>query len=92
MTRWVARPTVRFGVVDVSVCDLREHGGDLVERVRRGERIIITQSGRRVAQLVAIRERSVSLAALIERRRHLPPVDPAVLLTDCDSVVDASFG
>ena len=38
-------------MADVSVRELRNHGGDVIDRVQAGERIIITRSGHPVAPL-----------------------------------------
>jgi antitoxin (DNA-binding transcriptional repressor) of toxin-antitoxin stability system len=72
----------------VSIRELRNNGGEVVERARRGEQVIITSSGEPVAELRALARAPLSLEALIERRRHLPHVDPAQLRADIDSVID----
>ena len=46
----ITRDTV-VGMADVSIRDLRNHGGDVVDRVARGERVTITRAGRAVAEL-----------------------------------------
>jgi len=71
-----------------SVRDLRNHGGEVLERVRRGERIVITSSGTPVAELRPLSGAPVSLEVLIDRRRNLPAVDPAELRRDIDEIID----
>lgn len=76
---------------DVSIRDLRNHGGDVVARAQRGERLTITRAGKPVAQLVALRRPPMSLDELRERRARLPVVDPARLREDVDAVTDAAL-
>ena len=72
----------------VTVRDLRNHGGDVLDRVARGESIIVTRDGTPAAQLSPLRRRSAPPATLIERRRRLPLVDPESLRRDIDAVLD----
>ena len=65
------------GMSEVSIRELRNHGGEVVDRAARGEQITITRSGRAVAELRAISPAPVSAASLLERWRGLPLVDPA---------------
>ena len=69
----------------VTVRDLRNHGGEVLDR---GESIIVTRDGTPAAQLSPLRRRSAPPAILIERRRHLPLVDPESLRRDIDAVLD----
>ena len=75
----------------VSVRELRNHGGEVLDRVARGETVIVTRDGAEVAELWPRTRRSPSPAELIARRRHLPDVDPAELRRDIDSLLDASL-
>lgn len=72
----------------VTVRDLRNHGGEVLDRVVRGEALIVTRDGAEVAELRARARRSPAPAELIARRRHLPDVDPDALRHDMDSVLD----
>jgi prevent-host-death family protein len=72
----------------VSVRDLRNHGGEVLDRVARGETLTVTRDGAEVAELRPRPRPSVSTAELIERRRHLPTVDPELLKRDIDEVMD----
>lgn len=76
---------------DVSIRDLRNHGGDVVDRVAAGERLTITRSGRPVAELVPLRRPALSSAVLVERWRGLPAVDAARLREDVDAVLDPAL-
>jgi len=75
----------------VTVRDLRNHGGEVLDRVVRGEALVVTRDGAEVAELRPRARRSPSAADLIARRRHLPRVDPQTLRKDLDSVMDAEL-
>ena len=75
----------------VTVRELRNHGGDVLDRVARGEALIITRDGDEVAELRPRRRRGVSAAELIARRQGLPVVDPADWRRDIDAVIDPSL-
>ena len=75
----------------VSVRDLRNNGGDVLRRVERGERLVVTRDGTPVAELTPLARRSVSPRELIRRRRNLPPVDVDALRSDIDSVMDSGL-
>jgi prevent-host-death family protein len=77
-------------MAEVSIRDLRNHGGEVVDRAARGEQITITRSGKPVAELRPLR-RALSAEALLERWRRLPPVDPAALRSDIDELLDTSL-
>lgn len=76
---------------NVSIRDLRNHGGEIVERAERGERLTITRAGTPVAELTALARPPVPLEVLRERRARLPLIDPKHLRDDIDAVVDPSL-
>jgi prevent-host-death family protein len=78
-------------MADVSIRDLRNHGGEVVDRVARGERVTVTRRGKQVAELRPLRSTAVPIAELVRRRTHLPPVDPDELRRDLDAVIDPSL-
>jgi prevent-host-death family protein len=71
----------------VTIRDLRNHGGEVVDRASRGEKITITRAGAPVAELRAVRP-GVSAEVLIDRRRRLPDIDPSRLREDVDQLLD----
>ena len=71
--------------------DLRNKGGEVLDRVERGERVIVTRDGRAVAELSPLPRRSARPAELIERRKRLPRVDPDALRRDIDTVIDPTL-
>jgi prevent-host-death family protein len=78
-------------VESVTVRDLRNRGGEVLDRVERGERVIVTRDGRAVAELRPLPRRSARPVELIERRKGLPRVDPDVLRRDIDAVIDPTL-
>jgi prevent-host-death family protein len=75
----------------VTIRDLRNHGGEVVERVEAGERVTVTRDGRPVAELRPLRSRGIGAAALLERWRHVPAVDAKAFRHDIDDVIDQSL-
>jgi prevent-host-death family protein len=75
-------------MADVSIRDLRNHGGEVIDRVQAGEQITITRDGRPVALLVPVTATSVPVMQLMARWRRLPAVDPVSLREDIDAVLD----
>jgi prevent-host-death family protein len=73
---------------DVTVRDLRNHGGDVIDRVLAGERITITRDGRPVAELRPLGRTPLPLEVLREHWSRLPPLDPDRLRRDIDAVID----
>lgn len=75
----------------VTVRELRNHGGEVLDRVARGEALVVTRDGTEVAELRPRTRRSPTAADLIARRRHLPKVDPETLRKDLDGILDAAL-
>lgn len=78
-------------MANVSIRDLRNKGGEVVDRVARGEPITITKAGRPVAELRPVRQPALTAGVLLERRRHLPSVDPDAMRREIDRLVDPSL-
>lgn len=72
----------------VTVRELRNHGGEVLDRVARGESFAVTRDGAEVAELVPLRRRARATAELIAARRTLPRVDLDRLRADLDQVLD----
>jgi prevent-host-death family protein len=77
--------------VSVSVRDLRNNGAEVLRRVERGERFVVTRDGTPVAELRPLPRTSVSSAELIRRRRNLPRVNPEALRADIDNLIDPAL-
>jgi prevent-host-death family protein len=76
-------------VANVSIRDLRNKGGDVVDRAARGEAVTITRAGKPVAELRPVSRQPLAAQTLLVRWRSLPTVDPAALRRDVDEVLDA---
>ncbi len=78
-------------MTDVTIRELRNKGGEVVERVTAGEVLTVTRDGRPVARLSPIPVPTLSAEALLARWRRLPPMDPDTLRRDIDEVIDPSL-
>jgi prevent-host-death family protein len=76
---------------EVSIRDLRNQGGRVIQRVLAGELLTVTRSGLPVAELGPVRRRGLDRVTLLERWRKLPPVDPEALRRDLDTALDSSL-
>jgi prevent-host-death family protein len=75
----------------VSIRELRNRGGDVVERVLAGESLTVTRAGTPVAELRPVRRSGLDRETLLDRWRRVPPVDPVAFRRDVDAVVDPSL-
>ena len=76
---------------DVTIRELRNHGGEVIERVQKGERITVTRSGKPVAELRPLPRRGPDPETLLARWRNLPHIDPDRLRADIDEAIDQSL-
>lgn len=75
----------------MSVRQLRNEGGSVLERVLEGELVTITKGGHPVAELRALGRPALPVAELLRRWRHVPTVDGEALRRDLDELLDASL-
>ena len=75
----------------VSVRELRNEGGKVLERVAGGESLIVTMDGRPVAELRPLPTPRRSASELVRRRRELPRADPKRLRVDLDRLLEGSL-
>ncbi len=75
-------------MADVSIRDLRNKGGEVVDRASHGEPIRITRAGKPVAELRPLTRPGLSADALLARWRNLPSLDPIALRRDIDELLD----
>ncbi len=78
-------------MAEVTIRELRNHGGEVADRVERGEHLLVTRAGKPVAELRPVRRPPLKATTLLARWRRLPTVDPAGLRADLDAVVDQSL-
>ena len=75
----------------VTIRDLRNHGGEVVDRVLAGESLMLTRSGEPVAELRPVAKRGLSAEVLLKRWRGLPALDERRFRTDIDGELDSSL-
>ena len=78
-------------VAEVSIRDLRNHGGDVINRVAAGERVTVTRDGRPVAELRPLGRPAAPTTVLKRRWSQLPALDLAAFRRDLDRVLDSSL-
>ena len=71
--------------------ELRNHGGEILNRVQRGEHLTVTRDGVEIAELTPVLQPPQQVSVLINRRRLIPRVDPAALRADIDALIDQSI-
>lgn len=76
---------------EINVRELRNHGGEVLERVARGETLTVTRAGVPVAELRPLARPPLATATLLPRWQRLPLVDARRLKQDLDQVLDASL-
>jgi prevent-host-death family protein len=78
-------------MVEVAVRELRNHGGEILDRVAGGEAMTVTRDGHPIAELRPLPRRPLQAALLLQRWQSLPAVDPAKLRADLDDVLDPAL-
>jgi prevent-host-death family protein len=78
-------------MAQVSIRELRNQGGDVVDRAASGEEITITRAGRPVAELRPVTPPTLHADALLARWARLPHVDSHALRADVDSLLDPTL-
>ena len=76
---------------NVSVRELRNNGGRVLQRVADGETLTVTMDGRPIAELRPLASRGLAAATLLKRWRLLPPVDAQQLRADLDHVMNGEL-
>lgn len=75
----------------VTIRELRNHGGEVVDRVIKGEALVVTRAGRPVAELKPLDRPTLDAATLLSRWKNLPQLDPRQLRADIDELLDQSL-
>lgn len=76
---------------EISIRDLRNHGGEVIDRVQAGERLTVTRDGRAVAELRPLPARPIRTSTLLKRWSRVPLIDPLRLRAALDRLVDPSL-
>lgn len=73
---------------EVSVRELRNNGGQILDRVAGGESMTITRDGTPVAVVSPLPTPRLSAAALLERWKNVPVIDGEQLREDIAEIMD----
>jgi prevent-host-death family protein len=76
---------------EVTVRELRNDGGRVLDRVAKGEAVTVTRDGRPVAELRPLPRGPLAAELLLKRWRRLATVDPAAFRADIDARLDATL-
>jgi prevent-host-death family protein len=76
---------------EVSVRELRNYGGQILNRVESGENMTITRDGAPVALISPLRQPRLSAPALLENWKNVPLINAESLRRDLDQVLDMSL-
>jgi len=75
----------------ISIRDLRNNGGRVIDQVLAGERLVVTRDGQAVAELSPTPRQPVESSALLQRWQKLPEIDDRAFRKDIDSVIDQTL-
>jgi len=78
-------------MAEITIRELRNHGGEVVDRVAQGEQIIVTRAGKPVAELRSVSRRPLTAETLLARWHRLPPVDYRAMRAELDEVMDPTL-
>jgi prevent-host-death family protein len=78
-------------MAEVTIRDLRDKGGEVIDRVVDGEVLTVMRNGRPVARLSPIPEQDLPIDVIRERWRDLPPMNHDTLRRELDDVIDPSL-
>jgi prevent-host-death family protein len=78
-------------MTEVTIRELRNRSGNVVDRVAAGERVIVTRRGKPVAELRPVRQAGPTASELVRRWRRLPPVNGVALRADVDAALDPTL-
>ncbi len=78
-------------MAEITIRELRNHGGEVVDRVAQGEQITVTRAGKPVAELRPISRPPLTAEALLARWHRLPPVNYPAMRTELDEVLDPAL-
>jgi prevent-host-death family protein len=73
---------------EVSVRDLRNYGGQILDRVQKGETVTITRDGTPAAILSPVPEPNISTRVLLSRWQHLPRIDGELLREEIADIMN----
>lgn len=75
----------------MTIRELRNRGGAVIDRLAPGETATVTRDGEPVAELRRLERRPLTGRELIERHKNLPPISYDDLRADIDAIIDPSL-
>jgi prevent-host-death family protein len=78
-------------MAEITIRELRNHGGEVVDRVAQGEQITVTRAGKPVAELRPVSRPPLTAETLLARWHRLPPVDYLAMRAELDEVMDPAL-
>ena len=76
---------------EVSVRELRNYGGQILNRVESGESMTITRDGTPVAVISPLHQPRLSATALLENWKNVPLINAESFRRDIDQALDMSL-
>lgn len=76
---------------EVTVRELRNYGGQVLDSVERGENLVVTRHGKPVAELRALGGVDLTGQALLARWKGVPVIDGDTLRADLRRVIEAGL-
>jgi prevent-host-death family protein len=76
---------------EVTIRELRNHGGEVMARVERGETVTVTRAGVPVGELRPLPRPRLTATTLLARWHSVPVVDAAAFRADVDAAIDPSL-
>ncbi|MGI8757038.1 MAG: type II toxin-antitoxin system Phd/YefM family antitoxin [Acidimicrobiales bacterium] len=75
----------------VTIRELQDNCGGVIDRVEAGETLVVTRDGQPVAELRPLDRQPLDVATIRIRHANLPAVDPDALRADVDAAIDTSW-
>lgn len=72
----------------VTIRELRNQGGAVIDRLGPGETVTVTRDGQPVAELRRLGRQPLTSEQLIERYKHAPRINYNELRADIDAIID----
>ena len=72
----------------MTIRELRNRGGAVIDRLAPGETATVTRDGEPVAELRRLDRRPLSTEELIARRKNVPRIDYEEMRAELDEIID----